>query len=524
MNGGSTPTGAINRPINQKLQERISVKDFGAVGDGTTDDTTAFKNAIASLETNTLYRGGTIYIPSGKYKITDTLQIFSASGTDSSGINIFLVGDGPYSTTLDFSSSAAGKDGIQILNGGNFGISKLFINGATQNGIRMGSEPIDANYNFEFVIEQVQVKNCVGSGLSSPQSYLGTIRDCWFLYNGGHGIELTGYHTSLDISRTECGNNAGDGFHVNGMVYSTFTACAADANTYAGFSFSNCNGVTLDSCGTESNQRDGYVFTTSDASVSGVPAAAQNIRGFVMNGCVGLFNSVSSVGTYATFVRAITQNSRPIDLTINGGSYSQNVSGNVGNIWNAYSGAINITVSNLYGSVTYSETASGIVNKNQFILGYYQSDVDTSVTNATFNKVNYTSGNTYYQSFNQGGTSKGNISYNGTNVVYTTTSDYRLKENVAPLTNGLDTISKLKPVSFTWKDSQKVDEGFIAHELQEVVPQAVVGAKDAVDEKGNPVYQSIDTGLIISKLVAAVQELNAEIVILQNRLKSANIA
>lgn len=517
-NGGSTPAGAVNRTINEKLQDFISVKDFGATGDGATDDTQAFKDAIAYLGGNTLYRGGTLYVPKGVYKITDTLQIVSASGTDSSGINFFMLGDGPYSTTLDFSSSAAGKFGIQFLNGGNFGISKLFIKGATADGIRLGASPIDAAYNFEFVIDQVQVKDCVGSGLSSPQSYLATIRDCWFLNNGGHGIDLTGFHTSLDISRTECGGNAGDGFHVNGMVYSTFTACAADANTYAGFSFSNCNGVVLDGCGTESNKRDGFVFLTSDALVIGAPAAAQNIRGFVMNGCVGFFNSVDSVGTYATFIRAITQNSRPIDLTINGGSFSENVTGNVGNIWNAYSGDINLTVSNLYGFVTYAETESGIVNKNQFVLGYYQSDVDTTVTNATFNKVNYVSGNTFYQSFNQGGVARGSISYNGTNVVYATTSDYRLKENISPLVNGLDIISKLKPVSYVWKDSKKADEGFIAHELQAVIPQAVVGEKDAVDAKGNPLYQSIDTSFIVSRLVAATQELAKKVTDLEEQV------
>jgi hypothetical protein len=65
-NGGSTPTGAINRPFNDKLEEFISVKDFGAVGNGVTDDSTAFTNTLnAVIDAG----GGTIYIPQGTYVI-----------------------------------------------------------------------------------------------------------------------------------------------------------------------------------------------------------------------------------------------------------------------------------------------------------------------------------------------------------------------------------------------------------------------------------------------------------------------
>ena len=71
-NGGSTPTGAINRTIYQKLSDTISVKDFGAVGDGTTDDTTAITNAIAYAVAN---EQPTINFPSGNYLVTSTIVI-----------------------------------------------------------------------------------------------------------------------------------------------------------------------------------------------------------------------------------------------------------------------------------------------------------------------------------------------------------------------------------------------------------------------------------------------------------------
>lgn len=73
-NGGSTPSGAINRTINEKAQDYISVKDFGAVGDGTTDDTTAVQNAINFGITN----GNAVYFPAGNYNLTNQITITGA--------------------------------------------------------------------------------------------------------------------------------------------------------------------------------------------------------------------------------------------------------------------------------------------------------------------------------------------------------------------------------------------------------------------------------------------------------------
>ena len=105
----------------------------------------------------------------------------------------------------------------------------------------------------------------------------------------------------------------------------------------------------------------------------------------------------------------------------------------------------------------------------------------------------------------------GAISTNGTSTAYNTTSDYRLKENVQPMTNALATVSALKPVTYTWKADGSDGQGFIAHELQAVVPDAVTGEKDAVDENGDPKYQGVDTSFLVATLTAALQELKAEL-------------
>jgi hypothetical protein len=114
----------------------------------------------------------------------------------------------------------------------------------------------------------------------------------------------------------------------------------------------------------------------------------------------------------------------------------------------------------------------------------------------------------YYSASN---TLVGNITTNGSSTTYGTTSDYRLKENVEPLTGGTATIDALNPVKYEWKSSGAYGEGFLAHELQAVIPEAVDGEKDAVDENGKIKPQVVDLGKIVPHLVSAVQELKAQL-------------
>jgi hypothetical protein len=116
--------------------------------------------------------------------------------------------------------------------------------------------------------------------------------------------------------------------------------------------------------------------------------------------------------------------------------------------------------------------------------------------------------------FRQGGTHVGSISVTSTATAFNqSASDYRLKEAIAPLEGGLAKVCAMKPVSFKWKESGKSDTGFIAHELQAVIPEAISGEKDAVDAEGNPEYQAIfpAPAQLVASLVAAIQELKAEL-------------
>lgn len=114
----------------------------------------------------------------------------------------------------------------------------------------------------------------------------------------------------------------------------------------------------------------------------------------------------------------------------------------------------------------------------------------------------------------------GSITTSTTSTAYNTSSDYRLKEQVQPMTGALAKVQALKPCTYKWKVDGSDGEGFIAHELAEVVPQCVTGEKDAVDADGNPIYQGIDTSFLVATLTAAIQEQQAMIQTLTARIEA----
>ena len=118
----------------------------------------------------------------------------------------------------------------------------------------------------------------------------------------------------------------------------------------------------------------------------------------------------------------------------------------------------------------------------------------------------------------------GTISTSGSATAYNTSSDYRLKENVVAVSDGVSRLQQLSPCRFNFiADPDKTVDGFIAHEVQDVVPEAITGEKDAVDEDGNPVYQGIDQSKLVPLLTAALQEAIGEIESLKARLTAAGI-
>jgi len=139
-----------------------------------------------------------------------------------------------------------------------------------------------------------------------------------------------------------------------------------------------------------------------------------------------------------------------------------------------------------------------------------------TATAATVSIMNRLTSDGVIVDFRRQTSSVGNISVTTLATTYNSISDYRLKEDVQPLVGGLARVSALKPSIYKWKANGSAGEGFLAHELASVVSAAVTGEKDAVNEDGSINAQSIDMSRIVPILVAAIQELTAEVNALKN--------
>jgi hypothetical protein len=177
------------------------------------------------------------------------------------------------------------------------------------------------------------------------------------------------------------------------------------------------------------------------------------------------------------------------------------------------------------GLGTGSEAAR--INSNSFLVGKTASAIATAGFQANFGTgqtdvtvsgsecMNITRLSTFGQVIRffqtDASTICGSIATSSGATAYNTSSDYRLKENVQPMIGGLDTIAALKPVTYDWIADQTAGEGFIAHELQAVIPRAVTGEKDALDKDGKMDPQGVDFSKIVPHLVAAIQELTTRL-------------
>jgi len=140
-------------------------------------------------------------------------------------------------------------------------------------------------------------------------------------------------------------------------------------------------------------------------------------------------------------------------------------------------------------------------------------DCISSSTNGYYAlRIDMHANNNYAQLFRQGGSVVGTILISSGSTQYNTSSDYRLKENVTYDFDATSRLKQLKPCRFNFKiDADKTKDGFLAHEVQTIVPEAVSGEKDAVDADGNIDPQGIDQSKLVPLLVKTIQELEARI-------------
>lgn len=343
VNNGAVimPSRETSTQSTQSAGLWTNVKAYGATGDGVTDDTAAIYSAINFLQQNNELRGGVLYFPAGLYKCSSPLSF--AAYSEGHVHNIIVRGDGPQCTIIDFTAASPGDPGVTFNAGAQFGIEDVLINGAPGHGVVIGNGNSvgSPGYCSFFSIRNVRVQNSGGSGFLFINAYMGTMADCWSASNGNIGFLFAGYHTSIDVNRCYASSNAGIGWSLNGMTYSSFTACGADGNVW-GYAMTNMIGVAFTACGTESNQCEGWLLQTSNASVAGLPSQVNDIHGVTFTSCSSYFNSKQGINASGSHIAAVAQDGRPIQFKISGNTSFCDAGSNVSMVLNGNAGPITV--------------------------------------------------------------------------------------------------------------------------------------------------------------------------------------
>jgi hypothetical protein len=284
---------------------------------------------------------------------------------------------------------------------------------------------------------------------------------------------------------------------LNGTDNSATTPAVTGTDTDTGIYYPTSNQVAIATAGTQAMLVDASqnvgINTTSPVAKLAVVGGTSNASSLATAYSLAAFN----ITPKSTSGYSLQFGSGPSDLAYIQMSAGGSSAGDL--LIQPYGG--NVLVGTTTSSAKFNVVSSADV-------AYFE----TSGSTATCSYFKVPGTTAYYALFqNSSGTNIGFIrTTDGSTVQYATSSDYRLKDNVVPMTGALARVASLKPCTYTWKSTGQASQGFIAHELQAVVPECVSGAKDAVDEDGNPKYQGIDTSFLVATLTAAIQELKAE--------------
>jgi hypothetical protein len=445
----------------------VSVKDFGAVGDGVTDDWAAFKAAHDSFSAPGSAKGGRLLVPAGNYYLSDTLAVSKRitfegdNAADQSETAATRLTFAPNKTGIRFyskidSPEGSGADYSRLVNINIAAVSKQ-------------STGIGIHATCVIKMEYGVVRNFAGGGIFiNGQTGEGAtgIADGWAISHtriadcGGNGLHTKGNDsqvgTATQVEVTHCD---GWGYYDESPYGNLYLACQSSGNalgSYYGRTVSTYYGSVYVSCYVEFGPTQITDFDADAIVIGGTLAAVSgNASGYARRFPGGFGPNVPAGGIHAWFRDGAEIARIGTDSVISGLSGAR------------------------FGTTTnYTDMTGPLV--------------------AQVTSVN--SGQDRFR-FDTPSGRAGSIQTAGLTTTYSTTSDYRLKEGAEPITGALADICALNPVTFRWKHDGSAGRGFIAHELQAVAPDCVTGEKDGED------YQSIDPAKLVPTLVAAVQEL-----------------
>tara|TARA_R110002072_G_scaffold218300_1_gene376037 strand:- start:79 stop:963 length:885 start_codon:yes stop_codon:yes gene_type:complete len=291
-------------------------------------------------------------------------------------------------------------------------------------------------------------------------------------------------------------NNSTTGsYNVAVGMDSLYSNTTASSNTAVGYQagYSNTTGSRNTCLGLES----GYSLTTGGRNTlvgnqagKGITTGTQNTFLGGTNGSTGSVGEFITTGSKNTIIGSFDGNQDGLDIR---------------------TASNNIVLSDGDGNI-------GLRIDGSTHFAYFGDAADTASGVATLNVAPNPSNNFFAQFWNTAGSAVGSISVSGggSATSYTTSSDYRLKENVNYTWDATTRLKQLKPARFNFiADADTIVDGFLAHEAQAVVPESVVGTHNEVDDNGAAVMQGIDQSKLVPLLVKTILELEARITALE---------
>lgn len=512
-------TGALtsNYSVANKLSQVVSVKDFGAKGDVVTDDTAAIQAAFNNC------KGKSIYFPAGTYTISSTIVL-----TENTAYSFFGAGIG-------ISNVEAATD-IAIFQ---YNPSTNSCYYANVENITIGNRAVTTT------------GNSIGIHVSNKGVQRGIFKNVHFRGNYfGFKVDSGTSSAWLNLTELFCDNYGG-----NETAYGIYdeTGCLSIICDSIIFATKNCITLAVNYGDFSITGNNFYGGTTGyGIQMSGSPIgyfsnfviAANKFDGY------GLYAVAINYAHYFKVFDNIYSNNANI-LQFNNCDYYLADSNSGGLTSRGTVIAANVISPNVFVNEKFNVGSQSLNPIADRVNGYFcdgnQIGYRGNTSSAFALGIAGTLGNAFIFYTDNGSTyvGAGSIVLNGSSATYNTSSDYRLKENVLPMQNALDKIMQLNPVTFDWKEgfegNSKNGQGFIAHELQEIVPDCVTGIKDGevdignlLDTNGNviqtnvkepekltngetwqktgtkPVYQGIDTSFLVATLTKALQELKQE--------------
>ena len=530
----------VNRPINKKLQDVIDIMDFipateqdAILARTSIYDCTA--NVQAAIDYASSVGGANINFPAGKFNISATVNLKSYCniyGVDGETPNSGVLANagtlfnwvGSLSATITMFSGINMREttfnGFAIEGNGAAGLTAILYDSTD------GS-------SAECIFSQFAIRECfIGvqwgtGGLATPNAAQATFSTftIWSVVTGSSGFIINsgnvGQQCLIEHGGIQC-----DSINIDILVCNLLQirrVFSGGHPSVCGFRVAAAADLLFEGCSSENRDKISGNITANSPFLYVVPPSTSfqeldfciNLIGNQMNNPVLVtspirINSIGNnfgycyTGTPATVAAAST------GTVTSNGNLSRVVSINEGTqLWQ---------VGFPYASGWQPSDYVNLINLNPDGSIFYQGNttpqtfpIETKSIDRGWSNIHTGASGGVAAYFTVNNANVGSITTSSTATAYVTASDYRLKENITPMTGALDKVAQLNPVTYDWISNKTNGQGFIAHELQAVIPDAVIGKKDEVDKENNPIYQGIDTSFLVATLTSAIQELKAEV-------------